>query len=177
MMRNKIFKLSIVIVAVVFLAGCDLAWQRYSNRAYGFSILLPRGWERMEGFRGTVITIRAPRKNLQGKFQANINVVAGELEKDLDLSTYFELNRDQTLKLVPNIEGRVSEGEIYASRLEGKWFSFISIAGGVNIKIISAVWKKGKRVYVVSCSCDALKYPQYEQTFSKVMRSLRIYKK
>lgn len=121
----------------------------------------------------TVVMALAPLRGKQPRFQANTNVVVTELAQELDLSTFFELNKDALVSKLATIEN-LTEGDIYAGMLAGKWLSFEGMARQVRVKIISAVWIKGKRVYTVTCTSEAKDFPRYESAFNRILRSLRV---
>ncbi|MBL7130239.1 MAG: hypothetical protein ISS45_02335 [Candidatus Omnitrophica bacterium] len=173
-MNSKKIILIIGLVILVSLAGCFLSWQRYSNEEYGFSILFPRMWQKEEGVAGTVILVTSPQKGSSDKYRENINVMAADLSEEVSLATFFELNKDEAMRVLPGVEYNISEGEIFAGGISGKWLSFNTRMEGLTLRIISASWMKGTRVYVVSCSAEYEKYPKYEPIFKKVMHSLRI---
>jgi hypothetical protein len=154
-------------------SGCSWQWRRYNNKEYKFSILFPRSWEIEEGALGTVVMVMAPLKNKQAQFRDNINVVVTELPKEMELGTFFELNKDMLTSKVAAIDNLL-EGDIYAGFLPGKWLSFEGKMREVKLKITSAVWIKGKRIYTVTCAGEAKDFSKNEQTFNTVLRSLRV---
>lgn len=166
-------KTAVFLFLLLLIAGCDLDWQRYSNKDYKFSILLPGSWKIEEGVFNTVVMAMPPGKKEVVAFRENINVIVTELSEELKLSTFFELNKDQLQsKLAVNNE--VSEGDIYAGWLAGKWLSFEQILQDIRLKTISAVWMKGRRIYTVTCTSQLKDFPKYKPIFDKVLRSLRV---
>jgi len=159
-------------VTVFTFSACDFSWQRYYNKEYRFSILLPRSWSKQLGLYDTVVIASEPSKEPKDNFSENINVSVTSLQQKMSLSAFFALSRDVVLNQI--IAPDASEGDILAGLLPGKWLSFETFAKGIKIRIISTVFLKGNRVYIITCSSAAEKYPQYEPVFMKVIRSFRL---
>ena len=115
----------------------------------------------------------APLENKQAQFRDNINVVVMELPQEVKLDVFFELNKDELKSKMASVENFL-EGEIYAGFLPGKWMSFEGRMRELKLKIISAVWIKGKRVYSVTCASEAKNFSKNEQMFNAVLHSLRV---
>ncbi len=164
----------LIISIAAVLAGCDFTWQRYSDQKNGFSIAFPWGWRKEKGFHSTAIMASAPLSQQSPDFAANANVMVTNLPQPADLSTYFELNKEETFRVLPGDEYNVTEGDIYAGLARGKVLSFNANAPKVVLKITSAVWIKGNRVFVVTCSSSEAESAKYEPIFRKIMRSLRM---
>jgi hypothetical protein len=171
--RTKLSCFAICALALLCLTGCGWQWQRYNNQEYKFSILFPRFWEIEEGNLNTVVMAMAPLRNKKAQFRENINVVVTELPQEMPLSTFFELNKDMLTSKVAALDDLL-EGDIYAGFLPGKWLSFEGRMHDLKLKITSAVWIKGKRVYAVSCASEAKDAAKNEQLFNTVLRSLRV---
>jgi hypothetical protein len=174
MIAKNIYRLLLGAMLAACLFGCDVYWSRYSNKEYGFSILLPRFWQRQEGVQNTVVMSLSPVEGQGDKFRENINVMSGELGKEAPLDIVFEFNKQQIMQSLPGFKYDVSEGEIFAGREKGKWLMFNNKAEGVTLSIITAVWEKGKRVYVVTGICDTRELSKYDPTFRRALRSLRL---
>lgn len=175
----RYFKVVIISVIALSLCGCDLImWKRYSNPVYGFSISLPRFWQVEKNYQNIVLLLaRAPSESLRDKFQANINITAGDLPEGAPkptLDELFELNKEQLMHTLPGEKSNISEGEIFSGPNRGKWLSFDNQAKGMSLTTIVCVWLKGRRVYAVTCISETQKLPKYEPTFKAALRSLRL---
>jgi hypothetical protein len=116
----------------------------------------------------------APAKNKRiRKVPANMNVFVSELSEEVKLEVIFELNKEELAKS-GTVMNNPAEGEIYAGLLPGKWLSFEGQMRNSQLKIISAVWVKNKRVYTITCSSPLEDFAQYEPIFNKSLRSLRV---
>lgn len=173
-MKHKLIFILLFICATL-ISGCESEWQRYSYKEYRFSVLLPSTWKKETGLYKTVLIAKAPIKSPNQRFQENITVVVTQLPQTIDLTTYFEANKDALTKGLSSI-AEVSEGTILAGRLEGKWISFEGKMQDLTLKIISAAWMKNNYIYVISCASEAGEFNKYAPIFDRIMRSLRIQK-
>lgn len=165
-------KAGILLFLFLFLSGCGWGWQRYNNRECKFSILLPSSWQKQEGVYNTIVIAKAPLISNTDRFQENITITVTELPKKIDLFTYFEFNKDALMQHTSMAD--ISEGDIFAGFLAGKWLSFEGKMHDLSLKIISAVWIKDNRVYGVTCSSQVKDFAKYAPIFNKIMRSLRV---
>jgi hypothetical protein len=149
---------------------------RYQDKEYGFSVLLPRTWKREKesGPQNTIVLVKSVLKGQQDKFQENISLVVSNLAGEVALDAFFELNKNEAIRLLKGMEDSVSEGEISLGRIKGRWLSFKAIQKGLVLKVLSASWIKGNRVYVLSCSAEAKEFFRYEPIFKKTLYSFRI---
>ncbi len=161
----------LVVVTVFTFSACDFSWERYYNKEYRFSILLPRFWSKQLGLYDTIILAFEPSKGLKDNFRENVNVSVTNLEQKMSLSAFFALSRDVVLNQI--IAPDASEGDVLAGLFPGKWLSFETYAKGTKIMVISTIFLKGNRAYIITCSSAAEKYPQYEPIFMKIIRSFR----
>lgn len=172
-MNKRIISIIGLLVVIISLSGCNLTWQRYSNKEYGFSILLPRMWHKEERLSGAIIIAMSSREGDSDNFQENITVMVVDLPEEVSLEALFKLNKNEIIQAMPD-KFNVSEGEVFCGGTPGKWLSFNSRLGDIILRIKSAVWMKGKRVYTITCSAEYEQYPKYEPTFNKALSSLRI---
>lgn len=163
----------ILLFLVLFLAGCDFGWVRYTNKEYHFSILLPRSWQKQEGAYNTVLLAKAPPTTKTDRFQENITVVVTELSTKIDFSTYFELNKEMLTQSLASM-ANVSEGNIFAGFFAGKCLSFEGKMRDLTLKMISCMWMKGNRVYVITCGSQVKDFAKYKLIFNKILRSLHV---
>lgn len=171
-MSFKKIQLLCLFLGLISLLGCDLTWRRYSNKEYGFSLNLPRRWQMRQGVNDTVVQASAPQKANE-KFAANVNVVVSELPERISLEEFFELNKEETLRLLPGEKLGIQEGDIFAFGRRGMFLNFTTVVKDFSVRFFSAVWIKGKRVYVITASCEDKFYPEYEPAFKKILRSFR----
>jgi len=166
--------MGILFTLLIVLCGCDTQWQKYNNQEYGFSVLLPSSWEKEEGALKAVIMAMAPVKNKRiHKIPANMNVFVTELPEEVKLEVIFELNKEELSK-TGAVMNNPEEGEIYAGLLAGRWLSFEGQMRNSRLKIISAIWVKGRRIYTITCSSLLEEFAQYQPLFNKTLRSLRV---
>lgn len=171
-------KLNIILVLVLFslsLASCEMfAWRKYSNREYKFSFIMPKDWDIDEDVENAVLAIYIPKEDPEDPFTSNIRVVTEDLPAPVDLSTYYEINREEFNQIFKKM-GDITEGQGMNGLLRHQWIAFTAaLEDRVLIRVINAVWMKGTRVYVLSCVMDLRMAPQIEPIFRKMLASFRI---
>lgn len=173
MVKRSFFIVLTILFFISSLSGCGIGWTRYTNKEYRFSILLPWSWKKQEGIYNTILLAKSPKTGKNDRFQENITVTITELSSKMDLSTYFELNKEALTQSLASMTN-VSEGNIFAGLFAGKYISFEGKMRDLSLKIISAMWMKGKRIYVLSCSSQVRDFAKYKPVFYKILRSLRV---
>jgi len=167
---------SLIIIATIIstfvVSGVDPTVNRFHSKENGFSILLPRGWSVVENPRAA-IHVRAPRESMDDQFQANINVMMTDLPNAISMDTFFDANREELLRVMPLATNMV-EGVILAGFVQGRLLTFENKVEGINLKSMSAVFKKDTRFYSVNCTAEEAKISKYLPIFKKVIQSLRI---
>ena len=174
MRRKHILIICLAIIACNALSGCWMYWNRYNNKEHKFSVMLPRFWRMSEGGKALVFILQSPLRGKADRFQENINIVSKVLPQQLDFETFFDVNQDHTLRTVPGAKLDVSVEEIYAGRVRGKYLMFTSKSAQFSVRVISGVWMKGNHVVLITCTGNEKDFYRYEDTFKKVMQSLRI---
>ncbi|MCP4652946.1 MAG: hypothetical protein GY858_06130 [Candidatus Omnitrophica bacterium] len=173
-MRKKIVSISVIIIACVALSGCHFLWIKYKNKDKKFSILFSRFWTIEENKGPLDVVCHAPLKGKNDLYRENINVIAAELPNQDAVDTFFQMNKDVTMRVLPGLKSNVSEGEIFAGSHRGQYFSFETSMEDHKIKIKSAVFFKGLKAYIVTCSAQTSQYHKYKDVFEKSIKSLRI---
>jgi len=173
-MRYPILKKpAIFLLLILLFSGCTPEWQRYNNKEYNFSMILPGEWKIAERVFNTVVMARPVDNKNEPASYRSINVIVTELSEDVLLSTFFELNKEEIQRTLLS-GNKITDGEIYAGNLLGKWLTVEHLLGNNKLKTISAVWMKGRKIYTITCSCQLKDFPVYKPVFDKVLRSLRI---
>ncbi|MBM3248767.1 MAG: hypothetical protein FJZ10_05070 [Candidatus Omnitrophica bacterium] len=165
----------ILIAALSFVfIGAGIVWQKYTNKEYGFSILLPRYWYKEEGRYNTAVMALAPQTDTKDKFRENISVMVSYAPSDMKAETYYAISKDEVMKTIPGEEFGIQEGKIVAGLHTGRLLTFSSQAEGIIFRIITGTWVIKGRVYVVTGTSEDSEFYKYEPTFKKVLRSIRI---
>ncbi|MFA5157465.1 MAG: hypothetical protein WC532_08825 [Candidatus Omnitrophota bacterium] len=175
-MKPRFFpKLCVLLLLVPFLCSCEFGWKQYINEDNDFSILLPASWEKQEDVFDAALIVLAPvkGKNKNPPVRANMNIIVADLPARADLDIVFDFNRTELSSKLARIDDIIA-GDIYAGPLLGRQVSFAGLLSGFQVKIISANWVKGRRVYTVTCTSALNEFPKYEKTFKKMFRTLRI---
>lgn len=173
---KQVILYSLIIVATIvstfLVGGFDPTLYRFQSKENGFSILLPRGWAAVDDSR-TAIHVRSPREGPDDQFQENINVMVVDLPNEISMDTFFDANKEELLRVMPLAENIV-EGGTLAGFVRGRLLTFENKVEGINLKSMSAVFKKGTRFYSVNCTAEEAKISKYLPIFKKVIQSIRI---
>lgn len=174
-MTKRIISIFMLLIMAFTLSGCDnIMWGRYSYPTRGFSVLLPRFWNREIGFQNTALVARSPLSGNEDKFQENVTIVTGDLPEEVDLDELFEMNKAEILKALPGAKYNVIEQEIFAGRHEGRVLAFDNKVKDYSLRITSAIWVRNKRIYVITCTGELKNLEKYESAFKRVMESIRL---
>jgi hypothetical protein len=178
-MHRRIAAILAIFLLSFILTGCDsFFWKTYQNKEYGFSFLFPRGWEEEENTEpGTmpVFSAYSPLKGPNDKVKENVIVSVSEVSREMSLAAYFDLNKEAITENVFGYKHNFMESDIFAGRVRGMALVFDNTLGDVTLRTISACWKKGSRVYALSCTCQAKEYSKYGPIFRRILSSLRLY--
>jgi hypothetical protein len=165
---------ALIFFLCLFVSGCYLVESRYVNREYGFSLILPRIWQKQEGIPGTILVVRSPLTGSRDKFQENITVSVGDLAEEIPLDIIYELNKEEIMRVIPGLKEDVLEADVYAGKIQGKSLAFINRNGDSSFRTLVALWVQKKRVYVLSCSAELKEYSLYADYFKRAIRSFSI---
>ena len=172
-------KFGFILVIALFslsLAGCDIsAWRKYRSSESKFSLRLPRSWEIDEDALDAALVAYIPPSPRDDRFASNIRVTVDTLPTEVPLTTYYDINRaefEQVFKKLIDIE----EGHGMTGLVRYQWFAFnAQLSEEVMVRIVSAVWMKGRRVYILTCVMNLRRASEIEPVFRKVMSSFRIH--
>ena len=167
-----------ILVLIIFslsLVGCEIfAWRKYNNREYRFSMLVPKDWEPDEDIKDGIVALYVPMVNPSDPFMSNVRVVTEDLPAPLDLATYYDINREEFRQVFKKMSD-ISEGQGMSGLNRHQWIAFTApLTDKVMIRVISAVWMKGKRVYILTCVMDLQRAQDIEPAFRKMIASFTI---
>jgi hypothetical protein len=172
---KKIFLFLFLVVFSLNLVGCEsFSWRKYKNKEYRFSMLVPKAWDLDEDVQDGVLALYVPEVEVENPFVSNIRVVVEDLPAPIDLSTYYDINREEFRQVFKRM-GDISEGQGMQGINRYQWLAFTSpLTDKVFIRVVSAVWMKGKRVYILTCVMDLRRAAEIEPAFRKMIASFSI---
>ena len=145
---------------------------RYYSKEKGFSIRLPKEWERKEGFMGTTIMGLSPQEGPADEFRENVNVFVEELPKALSLEEYSSLSLANLRKLMTDFQehetSQTTVGDAGASRLVSS-----HRMGQYDLKVLVYWLIKARRAYVITCSAEREQFDAYLGKFEDIVKSFR----
>lgn len=150
------------------------AWRKYNNREYKFSMLVPKSWEIDEEVEDGILALYIPKAYPTDLFMSNVRVYTEDLPAPLDLATYYDVNREEFRRVFKKMAD-ISEGQGMSGLNRYQWIAFTSpLTDKIIIRVISAVWMKGKRVYILTCVMDLKSAQDIEPLFRKMIASFSI---
>lgn len=137
-------------------------------------MLLPRSWEIDEEAKDVILAIYIPQDNSQAKFKDNMRLVAQDLPAKIDLTTYYDINREELLAVFPK-HRNITEGQGMSRFVRYQWIAFdAEIAENIWVRAINTVWFKEKRVYILTYVINLSNTAKLEPLFRKIVSSVRL---
>lgn len=141
------------------------------DRANGFGIVPPVGWDVQHESLGTTVMFLSPVDGADDDFQENINVVAATHRSPLKLDAYtagvLEAMRRDMTALTKLDASRVAINGVQAERVVCTYRM-----GVLTNQALLYFLVKGSRGYVLTCTAAAETYGRYEPIFEDACRSL-----
>ena len=146
-------------------------YTRYFNKGKGFSINIPKDWERLENYMGTSIIARVPSKNVDENIvDMSISVsIAENIPRSIDLEYFCKTYLDDWL----NENQNYNKNEVIINKYNSILTSFVSKVGG-NVYLYEAYFLlNGDRGYVIVCNILKEKYEQYKEINKEIVNSFQ----
>lgn len=146
-------------------------YTRYFNKEKGFSINIPKDWERLENYMGTSIIARVPSKNMNKNIvDMAISVsVTENIPTSVDLEHICKTYLDDWL----NKNQNYSKENVIVNRYNSILASFVSRVGD-NVYLNEAYFLLNKgRVYIIACNILKEKYEQYKEINKEIVNSFQ----
>lgn len=144
---------------------------RYFNKGKGFSINIPKDWERLENYMGTSIIARVPSKNIDENIvEMSISVsVAENIPISIDLEYFCKTCLDDWLDKKQNY----NKNDVKINKYNSILTSFVSKVGS-NVYLYEAYFLlNGNRGYVIVCNILKEKYEQYKEINKEIVNSFQ----
>lgn len=146
-------------------------YTRYFNKEKGFSINIPKDWERLENYMGTSIVVRVPSKYMNENIvDMAISVsVTENIPTSVDLEHICKTYLDDWL----NKNQNYSKKSVIINRYNSILASFVSRVGD-NVYLNEAYFLLNKdRVYIIACNILKEKYEQYKEINKEIVNSFQ----
>ncbi len=151
------------------------AWRNYRNSEYKFSLRMPRSWDIDADALNAALVAYLPPSSRDDNFASNMRVVVDDLPAEVPLGTYYDINRAEFEQVFKRLLD-VKEGQGMSGLIRYQWFAFnAQIGEDILIRTISAVWIKGKRVYVLTCVMNLRRAQEIEPVILKIISSFSIH--
>lgn len=146
---------------------------RYHSKEKGFSIRLPKEWERREGIMGTTVIALSPQEGPADQFRENVNVFVEELPRTISLEEYSTLSLANLRKLMTDFQ-ELGTGEAVIGKATAVRRISSYRMGQFSLKALAYSLVKGRRAYVITCSSEAEQFDTYLGKFEDIAESFRL---
>jgi hypothetical protein len=191
LLRTLVVWAVVVIITIIFISihqaiaepASDTNLQRYENANYGFQIMYPSNWEKLEfsegieeGGRSIVVRFLSPAEGVSDSFREYViievdkNIQSNKMPLDKYVRSHidslrrslqgFNVNELNITSLAHNPEEKV----VYSYR--------DSVIG--TAKIMEVWIRNPNKLYLISFNTDATKYFQYLPLIEKMLSSFKI---
>lgn len=148
--------------------------QLHADKEFDFSITLSSEWEIVQDAVPVVkLSANSQIKTSNGMPEANIKVVAAELEKGISLEQYYE-NSILAYAAMWNV---LNESTLEQRDPPNKKVELIQSVGPQRTKVMKLFLQSDKKIFVVSCSAGIETYEKYRQKFEDILQSFKVISK
>jgi len=166
---------------IILILGAFLAFRStepmrlHEDRKSGFSLLVPKTWEKKIDFHGAALSAYSPVENELDWFLENINVVVQDISSNpLSLDEYSELAiRQVEVVFKENVQVLKAKSARFAGR-PGYMFNYIGKGPQGDVKIIHFWTLDGLTAYQFTYTAIVPDFDKYWPTAKKMMKSFKI---
>lgn len=169
-------QISILFVIILVFWGLGLngyAQEKYYSKEKGFSIKLPKDWEKRENFMGLIIIALSPQEGNSDQFRENVNVAVDEFADVMPLEKYFQTSLDSMQKLLTQFQEH-ENGQVIIDNKKAKWITYSHRVGVLRLKVLAYLLISGNRGYVITCSATPEQFSKYNGRFKEIAQSLKL---
>lgn len=141
----------------------------------GYSIQYPDSWDLdKSGQMGMSFILLSKQTSQQDKFRENVNLLIQNLTgQNIDLNKFVEVSEHQ-------IRTMLTKGSLQESKrlnVNGVTFHkiiYTSEQGAFNFKFEQYYWINEEKAYVLTLTCEADQFDNYQETGEKILNSFRL---
>ena len=152
----------------------------YTNPIYGFKILYPANWEKIdfgqaieEDDRHIVVTFLSPLKDTLDRFREYLIIQVGEIMFNRSLEQYVDNQVNSLRRSLPNFEIVESNATAIKDNL-AYTIVYIFKIGNDEYKVTEVWITKDNKLYYIKYSTELGNSDNYESTVRKMIDSFRI---
>lgn len=172
-MKKIYFLLFACCIAMVSCGSDEMV--RYTNHEKGYSIELPKKWDRIENYVYTDITAKQPVSESSGIFISNITVVSETLKAHISNETYYKMQFKTIASMSKEIHNfkLLENRQIMLGGEQGKALVYSFTLGQMKVKVISYAVVRGGKGYIITGTSTGDGYKKLEPVFMKSAESFR----
>jgi len=148
-------------------------WKSFDESDY--SIQYPENWELdKSGRMGMNLVLMSKQSSQQDNFKENVNLVIQDLkDQNMNLDNYVELSEGQIKTMLTN-SVLIESKRKHANESEFHKVIFTGVQGIYNLKFEQYYFIKNGKAYVLTLTCEEVKFEDYKETGEEIMNSFRL---
>lgn len=152
------------------------SWATLSKENY--SIQYPEEWKPdQSGQMNTKFMLFSPTKDSNDSFSENVNLIVEDLTgHNISLDQYVELSENQVKSMLEN-GSIVSSERVNGDKEAYHKIIFTGNQGAFNLKFIQYYFVHPNKAYVLTLTCEANQFENYQATGEKILNSFQIFQK
>jgi hypothetical protein len=179
---NKIRTRSLTIVlaamAMTTIASCSKecgghGQGEYINRAKGFKISFPEGWEVRESQMGLDVIALSPLSSSLDKFRDNVSVASTNMSAALTADQILDSNLLSMMRVITDFKPE----ERGAAQLNGRkaaWITYTMLQGQFRLKVKRYAVPGETRAYLIDCTAETTAAKDFQDQFEQIIQSFRV---
>ncbi len=176
-MRMVFPVLTIIVISLFLVTGCGAKPAsepgRYYDKAMGFSIKFPPGWDLQHENGGATIVALSPEENENDMFFESVSVTVEDLPYKVSLEEFAKEN-DKVRSTEFRRAQEEQRGDLALANAKAKWVLFTYEMQEGTVKTLDCCTVKGRRAYLIMCDSEPDKYDSYREILEGTATSFRI---
>lgn len=169
--------LTIIVISLFLVTGCGAKSApepgRYYDKARGFSIKFPTGWDLQQENGGATIVALSPEENENDMFFESVSVTVEDLPYKVSLEEFAKEN-DKVRSTEFGGAQEEQRGDLALANAKAKWVLFTYEMQEGTVKTLDCCTVKGRRAYLIMCDSEPDKYDSYREILEGAATSFRI---
>jgi hypothetical protein len=138
----------------------------------GYAITFPREWHWQRDYMGLDVFAPAPPRDEQAGSMANISVVSGKIDSNIDLESFYNTNLENLKKALRDVQV-VETGKVQLDGLEGRKVIYNHAMGEMKLRVLQYFVIKNGHGFIITCTSSLEEFPKYVEAFESTANSLK----
>lgn len=165
----------ILIMGVIWIVSKEHRFNKYHNKAGGFSISYPATWSYEENKGGAAVIFFSPKENELDFFKENVNVVIQDISANpLDLNAYTALAIKQMRLVFEDNFVVIESAPAFVAGRGAHRLVFIGKGPDTELKYMSVWTLDGMTAYQITYTALSSQYDRYVGEMKRMVSSFRV---